>query len=90
MLQEIDIINFLSVKCGCTIDEFVGYINTVYSHFGGVIFSKEEVESLLVEICKTGYPFYLEKLVNSDIIENQIWGIFRSNIPINQRFSYGG
>lgn len=89
MITENDIVDFLTVKCGCTIDELVCHINTVYSHFKPVSFLKEDIEKTLVRVCQQGYPFYLEKLVDSTDAKKQVWGVFRCGLPTHKRFAYG-
>lgn len=88
MLTEDGVLNFLSVKCDCTLDDLVEHINVAYSHFGNQKFSKEDVEKHLISICERGEPFYLEK--NIDDPTRSIWKVRQSMVSTNKRFPYGG
>ena len=49
-LDKESMLEFLVVKHNCTVEELVGHINIVSSHFGGTVFTDEEVLSVLKEV----------------------------------------
>lgn len=88
-LDESTLINFLTVKSECTIDELVNHINLVYSHFDGPKFSKSDIEKSLIQLCQADSNYYLEKIVDSTQVERQVWKIIQNDPPIHKKFPYG-
>lgn len=88
-LNENALLNFLTVKSECTIDELVAHINLVYSHFDGSKFSKSDIEKSLIQLCQADSNYYLEKVVDSAQVERQVWKILRRELPSHKKFPYG-